>query len=129
MLWLILLPRTQGIPIMAVSSLSGIEGVLQQMRAVAAQAQGGLPGLADPASRAASAPVSFAEELARSIKRVSDAQNAAAAQAQAFELGDSKLSLSDVMIDLQKASLGFQTAVQVRSRLVQAYRDISTMAM
>lgn len=111
---------------MAVPNMSGIESVLQQMRAVVSQAEG---RLANPADLAPMAPTSFSEELARSIKRVSDAQNAAGAQAKAFEMGDPNVSLNDVMIDLQKASIGFQTAIQVRSRLVQAYREISSMAM
>lgn len=110
---------------MAISGLSGIESMLQQMRAVVSQAQG---RVADPAELSP-APASFAAELERSLKRVSAAQNASTAQAKAFEMGEPGISLSDVMIDMQKASIGFQTAVQVRNRLVAAYREISSMAM
>jgi len=110
---------------MAVSGLSGIENMLQQMRAVVHQAQN---GVADPAELSP-APTSFAAELERSIRRVSAAQTAANEQAKAFELGAPDISLNDVMVDLQKASIGFQTIVQVRNRLVAAYREISSMAM
>ncbi|MNT72990.1 Flagellar hook-basal body complex protein FliE [compost metagenome] len=57
------------------------------------------------------------------------AQNAASNQAKAFELGAPDISLNDVMIDMQKASIGFQTAVQVRNKLVAAYKEISSMAV
>ncbi|ARP94291.1 flagellar hook-basal body complex protein FliE [Bordetella genomosp. 13] len=110
---------------MAVQGLSGIESMLQQMRAVVHAAQN---GVASPAELAP-APTGFAAELERSLKRVSAAQQAATAQAKAFELGAPDVALNDVMIDLQKASIGFQTAVQVRNRLVAAYREISSMAM
>lgn len=110
---------------MAVNGLSGIESMLQQMRAVVRTAQNGVSDSAEPSAASGG----FAAELARSVRRVSAAQKAAGAQAQAFELGAPDVSLNDVMIDLQKASIGFQTTVQVRNRLVAAYREISTMAM
>ncbi|WP_144641534.1 flagellar hook-basal body complex protein FliE [Bordetella genomosp. 13] len=110
---------------MAVSGLSGIENMLQQMRAVVRTAQG---GVSDPAELSPN-PTGFAAELERSLKRVSAAQKSANAQAQAFELGAPDVSLNDVMIDLQKASIGFQTALQVRNRLVSAYREIASMPL
>lgn len=109
---------------MAVSGLSGIESMLQQMRAVVSKAETG-----NLAAGEAVQPDGFAAELQRSIRRVTSAQNAATAQAKAFELGAPDISLNDVMIDLQKASIGFQTAVQVRNKLVAAYKEISSMAV
>ena len=44
-------------------------------------------------------------------------------------MGDPNISLSKVMIDSQKATLGFQMTVQVRNKLVAAYKEISSMAM
>ncbi|OZI35145.1 flagellar hook-basal body complex protein FliE [Bordetella genomosp. 1] len=116
---------------MAVSGLSGIESMLSQMRAVVRTAQSGGVSAADlsPGAADATRAVSFADELARSIKRVSSAQMAATAQSKAFELGAPNVSLNDVMIDLQKSSLGFQTTVQVRNRLVAAYKEISSMSI
>ncbi|HEY0294257.1 MAG TPA: flagellar hook-basal body complex protein FliE [Bordetella sp.] len=115
---------------MAVSGVSGVESMLQQMRALVEAAQ---KGVSDPSELSPSVPsqqaVSFADELHQSIKRISDAQNASTAQAKAFELGDPRVSLNDVMIDMQKASIGFQTAMQVRNRLVEAYREVSSISM
>jgi len=44
-------------------------------------------------------------------------------------MGDPDISLSNVMIDLQKAGLAFQATVQVRNRLVEAYKEIANMAV
>ena len=114
---------------MAVPGISGVESMLQQMRAlVQAAQQNAAPSELSPAAPSLET-ASFADELRMSIKRISDAQNASKAEAEAFELGDPKVSLNDVMINIQKANIGFQTAVQVRNRLVDAYRTISTITM
>ncbi|MDN5843689.1 MAG: flagellar hook-basal body complex protein FliE [Alcaligenaceae bacterium] len=106
-------------------SLSGIENMLAQMRAVTRAAQG-LPAQgAEPAAASGS----FAAELARTMDRVSNTQNAANAQARAFELGAPDVSLNNVMIDLQKAGLAFQATVQVRNKLIDAYKEIANMAV
>jgi flagellar hook-basal body complex protein FliE len=100
--------------------------MLEQMRSVVRAAQGGAPdGIGGPTP----AGEGFAAELQRSLSRVSGAQNAATAQAKAFELGAPNVSLNDVIVDMQKASINFQTAVQVRNRLVAAYKEISSLSM
>ena len=110
---------------MAVSGLSGIESMLQQMRAVVQAAQNNGVSPAELAPQ----PASFAAELQRSLQRVSSAQIAATNQGKAYELRAPGVSLNDVMIDLQKSSIAFQTAVQVRNRLVAAYKEISAMSV
>jgi flagellar hook-basal body complex protein FliE len=54
-------------------------------------------------------------------------QNHAESMQQAFVLGDDKVSLSNVMIDMQKANIAFQTTVQVRNKVIAAYNDIMNM--
>jgi flagellar hook-basal body complex protein FliE len=100
--------------------------MLAQMRQVVSTAQGSAP---DGVAGASAVGEGFAAELQRSLKRVSGAQNAAVAQAKAFELGAPNVSLNDVIVDMQKANVGFQTAVQVRNRLVAAYREISSLSV
>lgn len=109
--------------VMAIQQYSAIENVLAQMRSVAQAAQ------AQPANNGAPAiePGGFANELQRSLQRVAQMQNSATAQAKAFQLGDPNISLNDVMIDMQKASVAFQATVQVRNRLVAAYQEIASM--
>lgn len=106
-------------------ALASVENLLSQMRAVARESQ----GLSVPPAVSSDSSGSFAAELANSLNRVSHAQNAANAQAKAFEMGDPDISLSNVMIDLQKAGLSFQATVQVRNRLVEAYKEIANMAL
>ena len=101
-----------------------LNSVLQQMSALAAQA-GAQP--ARPDASGATGAGAFADELRRSLARVSQAQEASQAKATAFELGAPDVVLSDVMIDMQKAGIAFQTAVQVRNRLVSAYQEIAGM--
>jgi len=110
---------------MTSQALASVENLLAQMRAVARESQ----GLSAQPVASAGGGNGFAAELARSLDRVSHAQNAANAQAKAFEMGDPDISLSNVMIDLQKAGLAFQASVQVRNRLVDAYKEIANMAV
>ena len=51
-------------------------------------------------------------------------QQSANQQAMSFQAGDSGVALNDVMIDSQKASVAFDMGVQVRNRLVTAYKEI-----
>ena len=104
-------------------SISPIESVLQQIRALSAQAAAGPAN--GPAPLAADG--GFARELALSLERVSGAQNQAQAQARAFEMGAPGVALNDVMVDLQKANIAFQTTLQVRNRLVAAYQEVMSM--
>ncbi|SES85113.1 flagellar hook-basal body complex protein FliE [Thorsellia anophelis] len=69
----------------------------------------------------------FTSFLNAAITKISDTQNAARIQAEAFERGEPGLELSDIMVDLQKASIGLQLGVQVRNRVVQAYQEIMNM--
>lgn len=46
-----------------------------------------------------------------------------------FEAGDSDISLNDVMLNMQKASLSLQLGTQVRNKLVNAYTDIMNMSV
>lgn len=77
-------------------------------------------------TQAAAGP-SFAEMLGQAVNKVNDVQQTATQLATAFEMGDSGVDLTDVMIASQKASVSFQGMTQVRNKLVQAYQDIMQM--
>ena len=51
----------------------------------------------------------------------------ASTKAMAFQAGEPNIELNDVMVDMQKASVAFQMGMQVRNRLVTAYRDVMNM--
>jgi len=69
----------------------------------------------------------FAELLKSSIDAVNEAQTSASDMAAALERGDKSVTLPEVMIALQKASLSFQAMTEVRNRLVNAYQEIMNM--
>lgn len=103
-------------------SISSIESVLQQIRALA-PAMG-----AAPASGGEAAAGGFAGELQKSLARISSAQESAYGQAEAFEMGKPGVALNDVMVDMQKANIAFQTGLQVRNKVVAAYQEVMNMA-
>jgi flagellar hook-basal body complex protein FliE len=71
----------------------------------------------------------FAAMLKQSIESVNDTQQTAGKMAQAFETGDTNVSLAEVMVASQKASVSFQAMLQVRNKLVEAYKDVMNMPM
>jgi flagellar hook-basal body complex protein FliE len=103
-------------------SISSIESVLQQMRAIAPSM-----GISPAASSEVDAG-GFAGALKKSLERISNAQEQAYGQAEAFEMGKPGVALNDVMVDLQKANIGFQTGIQVRNKVVAAYQEVMNMA-
>lgn len=76
----------------------------------------------DPAPK-----LDFATVLKSSLDGIAQAQARSDDMQKAFVLGDPRVSLSDTMIEMQKASINFQAAVQVRNKVVQAYNDIMNM--
>lgn len=105
-------------------NVSNVDSLLSQMRAAMAAAQG--QPVQTP-SASATGGVDFANVLKSSLDGVNQAQRQAESLQQAFVLGDDKVSLSDTMIAMQKANISFQTAVQVRNKVVAAYNDIMNM--
>lgn len=101
---------------------SAVDSLLAQMRTMKAAA-----GLREPNQTAQAGKVDFAAVLKSSLDGVAQAQAKSEAMQKAFVLGDNSVSLSDTMIAMQKASVNFQAAVQVRNKVVQAYNDIMNM--
>jgi len=93
----------------------------------------GLTGLAgavpSPAGIAAPAASSFLETLKDAVTRVDGQIAAGEGKTQQFAAGDKNVSLSDVMISVEKANLAFQTAATVRDRVVEAYQTIMNMQL
>jgi len=97
-----------------------INQVLAQMRVVTAQAMGGTAATEAPNNE-------FGNLLKRSIDAVNDTQQNASALRTSFEQGEEGLDLADVMIAVQKSSVSFQAMVEVRNKLVDAYKDVMNM--
>jgi len=70
---------------------------------------------------------SFGDLMTKAINNVNDVQQKSSAMAEAYEKGVAGVDITDVMIASQKASVSFQAMVQVRNKLVEAYKDIMSM--
>lgn len=105
--------------------MSNIDLMVNQLRAVAAQAAGSSAPLAGTSDAAPSQ--DFAMMLKSAVDEVNSAQLGAKQLTRQFEVGDPDVNLQDVVLSLQKASLSFQTMVQVRNKLVSAYQEIMNM--
>ncbi|MDY0331363.1 MAG: flagellar hook-basal body complex protein FliE [Thiomonas sp.] len=107
-----------------------MQSVLAQMRSLTAQAAArpaaavGGNAAAALGATAASQQADFAATLKSAVDGVSGELQHANALQQQFVSGAGDVSLSDVMLASQKASLSFQAVLQVRNKLVSAYQDI-----
>ena len=70
---------------------------------------------------------SFGELMTKAINNVNEVQQKSSAMATAYEKGVAGVDITDVMIASQKASVSFQAMVQVRNKLVDAYKDVMNM--
>lgn len=100
--------------------------LLTQLRAMQTQAQASpLPTENSPANQ----PVEFATLMKNAVNQVNETQQSSGNMSKGFEMGDPNISLADVMIASQKASVAFEATVQVRNRLVEAYQEVMRMAI
>ena len=113
--------RRAGASFHSYMNTQGIDQLLGELRQAAAKASG-----QEPAASSAGA-ANFADLLQASIGQVNAAQQEGQAMQQAFDANDPNVNLQDVMVQLQKASLSFQTMGQVRNRLVSAYQEFMSM--
>lgn len=99
-----------------------VNQVLAQMRAMSIEAGGSKPPVNNDSG-------DFAAMLKQSIDAVNQTQKTSSELATAFETGQTDVSLAEVMIASQKASVSFQAMLQVRNKLVDAYKDVMSMPM
>lgn len=97
----------------------GIAAAGQQPK-VASQA-----GLTQPNVNKAEA--SFSTAFKEALTAVSAAQHQVTGLQNKVQTGAPDASLEETMVAMQKAQIGFQTALNVRNRMVQAYSDIMNM--
>jgi flagellar hook-basal body complex protein FliE len=68
----------------------------------------------------------FGNYLNKALSQVSEAQQKSAELVKAFEAGD-EVDVTKVMLAREKASLSFEATLQVRNKLLSAYKDIISM--
>jgi len=102
--------------------------LLTQMKA--AQAQASQQANVNPVEQGQNNDrVSFSGIMGNAVNQVNETQKASGELKTAFEMGDPNVSLADVMIASQKASVAFQATVQVRNKLVSAYEEVMRMSV
>lgn len=93
-----------------------------------AVARAGLSGFDSATSApAVDTPGGFSQVFTQALRNVSQAQETAQQLQREVSLDNPKVSLEETMISMQRSNIGFQAALQVRNRLVQAYSDVMNM--
>ncbi|MBT0584923.1 flagellar hook-basal body complex protein FliE [Alteromonas oceanisediminis] len=69
----------------------------------------------------------FADMLSAAVNNVNSMQKTSRESQQAFEMGAPDLSLADVMVAKEKAGIAFEATVQVRNKVLEAYKQIMNM--
>ncbi len=89
-------------------------------RAASTPAAGGASPVAD------SKPASFADAMSDALQSVNGKQAKASELSAAYERGET-VDIAKVMLARQEASIGFEATLQVRNKLLAAYKDIMSM--
>lgn len=93
-------------------------GALAQKRLQQAAASGEGGAVAGPG---------FSDAFKNALQSVSKAQNDAGRLQNEVQMGNPSVSLEETMLAMQKSQIGFQAALNVRNRMVQAYTDVMNM--
>jgi flagellar hook-basal body complex protein FliE len=101
------------------------QSLYQEMQGMAEQSKLGLGDLnsiqGNPSSQ------NFAELLSNAIGTVNEMQLESRNAQKAFEMGDKSLSLADVMVAKEKSGIAFEATIQVRNKVLEAYKQIMSM--
>jgi flagellar hook-basal body complex protein FliE len=98
--------------------------ILEQNSALQRAAGLGTGGVANDAGTAR--PAGFGDALRSALNAVNESQSNASSMSAAYERGETT-DIAAVMLARQQASIGFEATLQVRNRLLSAYKDIMSM--
>ena len=98
--------------------------ILEQNSAL--QRAAGVGGAGAGEGPAGTAPGGFTDALRGALAQVNEAQSQSATVSEAYERGETT-DIAAVMLARQQASIGFEATLQVRNRLLTAYKDIMSM--
>ena len=114
------------------TSVASIQSMLRTMAAYQSEAAGALqgpqgqPALLPSGQVAKPAAPGFGSAMERALEQVNEAQGKAKQLREAYETGE-PVPMTDVVIQMQKASLAFEATLQVRNKVMKAYEDILNM--
>ena len=99
---------------------------LQQAAANAAKPIGGVTGANAAGGVGAGSGTDFTSAMKSALNQVNDLQASAEQATNSYERGETT-DIAGVMLAREKASVGFQATLQVRNKLLSAYKDIMSM--
>lgn len=102
--------------------------ILERNQALAranAAANAGTPAIGAPTA-APSGVSSFSDSLNQALQSVNASQNNASELSASYERGET-IDIAKVMLARQEASVSFEATLQVRNKLLSAYKDIMSM--
>ncbi len=116
------------------SGLGGVDGAMGVDRVMALRAQilernqalARVNASASASPTQPTGPSSFAESLTSALQNVNESQGRAADLSASYERGDT-IDIAKVMLARQQASVSFEATLQVRNKLLSAYKDIMSM--
>ena len=112
-----------------IRGVGGIDRVMalraQILERNAALSRANTAGAAAPAGGAAPA-ANFGDTMETALKQVNEGQQKASALSESYERGDT-IDIAKVMLARQEASVGFEATLQVRNKILSAYKDIMSM--
>ena len=105
----------------------GANSLLQEMQSLNGQI--GTQGIQTSVARQVNntSGADFGQLLSQAVGNVSELQSNASNLATRLDMGDTTVTLSDTVIAREKSSVAFEATVQVRNKLVEAYKDIMSM--
>ncbi|WP_102798320.1 flagellar hook-basal body complex protein FliE [Bowmanella denitrificans] len=104
--------------IKAQSLYSELQSLARQASLDSSQAQ---PLVTNPSSQ------NFGDMLKQALDNVNELQFDSRNKQVAFEMGDKSLSLVDVMVAKEKSGIAFEATLQVRNKVMEAYKQIMNM--
>ncbi|SFP95545.1 flagellar hook-basal body complex protein FliE [Sphingomonas rubra] len=111
----------------SIGGAGGIDRVMQLRAQILEKNQALARASAAPTPAAeAKGPSSFADTLDTALKSVNEGQDAASKLSESYERGET-VDIAKVMLARQQASVGFEATLQVRNKLLSAYKDIMSM--
>tara|TARA_R110000772_G_scaffold31902_8_gene78417 strand:+ start:407 stop:769 length:363 start_codon:yes stop_codon:yes gene_type:complete len=81
-----------------------------------------------PQTEKTGGPAGFAAQLTDAIQEVNKLQATAESKTAAYQMGETN-DVAAVMLSKHKASIGFESTLQVRNKLLSAYKDIMNMSV
>ena len=98
--------------------------ILERNQALSRVAQNGPAG--GVAAAQTTQPTSFADTMTQALGQVNGQQQEAARLSESYERGET-VDIARVMLARQQAQVGFEATLQVRNKLLSAYKDIMSM--